>query len=423
MDNVYIRELICKSLFDLVTEEGINASSRDEVFGCLFGRDSAFTILKILRFHKKSPHPRLLEACRRTLSTLILLQGKEINIQSGEEPGKFIHEFRKDKYEHLVHKENPWFLYPDNTLKNYDSIDATPLILIAIYKYWELTQDHKFLITALPAVEAGLNWLITFGDLDKDSLLEYQFHPDRKFGGLKVQSWTDSIESVTQTDGNFPKYPLAPIEVQGFAWLALKLWSDYYAEGHPAFSRKLSNQAEKMKTEFNKKFITKDTGLFYGAQALDGDKVQIKTITGNPLILLWSSYQSANGSEAILAEDYIIDFVTRAFEPDLFDKNAGIRTMSTKSLTFNSKRDSYHNGSFWPILNGLIYEGLLSWKFNDYAEKLREASLKPIEYFKTPIELYIKGEDDHYYEYLSPTGQVSCKFQAWSAASTLDLLI
>ncbi len=58
--------------------------------------------------------------CRRSLLKLASLQGKEVNIESGEEPGKFIHEYRKDKYDHLLKLVKPWYLYEDKTLRNYD---------------------------------------------------------------------------------------------------------------------------------------------------------------------------------------------------------------------------------------------------------------------------------------------------------------
>src|SRR5689334_21989091 len=101
---------------------------------------------------------------------------------------------------------------------------------------------------------------------------------------------------------------------------------------------------------------------------------------------------------------------------DMFDETAGIRTMSKLSLTFNPNQNSYHNGSFWPKLNGLAYEGLLKWGFLNEAKMLRTASLLPIYYFKSPIELYVKKEKE-YLEYKNESGQVSCKKQAWSAAS------
>lgn len=417
-------QLATKSLLDLATEEGINASSKEEVYGCIFGRDSAITVLKILRANKRHPQPALLEISRRTLLTLATLQGKEFNLESGEEPGKLAHEFRKDKYEHLLKGERPWFIYPNGLLKNYDSIDATPLGLIAFYKYWQITNDQKFLITILPHVEAAINWIITYGDIDKDHLLEYDFPTHRKSGGLNVQSWTDSHESLRQKNGLLPKYPIAPIEAQAFAWLALKLWGDFYQTQSPKFSQKILSTTQELKLAFNKKLIFKSEGYFFGAQALDGDKEQIKTVTANPLLCLWAAYTKAytkgGKNESIVEDEYIPDFVKRAFLKDLFVKDAGIRTMSSKSPTFNPCKDSYHNGSFWPFLNGMVVEGLENFGFYKEANKLKQASLLPFRHFHSPIELYNK-DDSGYTEYCSPSGQKGCHLQAWSAAALLDM--
>lgn len=416
-----LRQTFYQNLLDLSHEDGINASGKEDVFGCIFGRDSAITVLKILRVHTQRPSLELLKIARRTLLALASLQGREFNRESGEELGKFIHEFRKERFEHLTKSDPPWYIYPDGYLRNYDSIDCTPLTLIAIYKYWEITQDNEFLVSILQAVENGLNWIITFGDSDKDLFLEYKFDPKRKFGGLSVQSWTDSKEALLDINGQMPKYPIAPVEAQGFAWLALMLWSDFYLRESPTFGKKILLRSKKIKTRFNEKFIINDHGFYFAVQALDGDKNQIKTITANPLLLLWAVYKKGSRIECILDKKYISDFVKRGFLPDLFVEDAGIRTMSSDSKTFNPNRDSYHNGSFWPMLNGLIIEGLLNFGFNEQVKKLREASIKPLLHFKTPIELYIKSGND-YLAYLSPSGQTSCRVQAWSAAAALDYL-
>lgn len=418
LDN--LRQSFYQCLLNLSTEEGITASGRNEAFGCIFGRDSAITILKILRVHTQTPHLELLEIARRALLTLTTLQGKDFNIESGEQPGKFIHEFRKNQYEHLLQSPPPWYVYPDGILRNYDSIDSTPLTLIALYKYYQITQDQEFLISVLPAVEAGLNWIFTFGDIDKDTFLEYDFPLHRRFGGLHVQSWTDSKESLLDKEGRMPKYPIAPVEAQAFAWLALKLWGNFYLYDHPFFANKLLSQADKLKKAFNEKFIIKNKGYFFASQALDGDKNQIKTITANPLLALWASY-TQGPVESIVEEDLVEDFVKRAFLEDLFVSNAGIRTMSSDSPTFNPNQDSYHNGSFWPMLNGLIIEGLQNFGYLDEAEKLTQASLVPLSHFGTPIELYVLSGDS-FLEYKSERGQVSCRMQAWTAAAALDYL-
>ena len=427
-----LQDIVYKSLLSMSTDKGINASGKDEVYGCIFGRDSAITILKILKvcrqYRNTSSIDRkeLLKVSKRALLTLTQLQGQWVNVESGEEPGKFIHEYRTERFEHLVALTPSWYVYPDNTLRNYDSIDATPLTLIALYKYWELTKDESFITRVLPSVEKGLQWMLTYGDKDNDGLTEYEFSTERKFGGLRVQSWTDSIESLQQANGSFPLYPIAPVEVQGYYWLALKLWSNHFVAStdinRQNFGKMLSNSASFTKKEFNKKFIMQDKHLTYLAQAVDGYKKQIQTVTGNPLLLLWATYRKEQTRESIIHTPYLEDMVVRAFMSDMFDEEAGIRTMSTLSQTYDSTQNSYHNGSFWPKLNGMAHEGLMIWGFHEEARKLRLASLKPLEYFQSPIELYIKTGEGKYAEYKNRFGQVSCREQAWSAAAALDML-
>lgn len=417
-----IKEFSYRCLLDLSSTEGIYASSKSEAYGCVFGRDSALTILKLLRVYEKSKQKELLDISYKGLKALIDLQGKTFNLESGEEPGKFIHEFRRDNYDRLLNRPKPWYVYPDGLLKNYDSIDSTPLGLIGIYKYWQTTKDNEFLLKSLNAVEAGLNWIIGYGDRDKDFLVEYTLPAQRVHGGLVVQSWTDSRDSLSTTSGQFPDYPIAAVEVQAYAWLALKVWADFYDGYSVQFARKLRAYAGAMKKKFNTSFLFRDGKNIFAGQAIDGRKALITTVTGNPLLGLWASYSTSSQTESIIEEKYIPEIVARVFEEDLFDKDAGIRTMSIKSPTFNPEETSYHNGSFWPILNGMIHEGLDTWGFKTEAAVLKEATLKPIAHFGTPIELYIKVGDQDYKEYVSPRGKKGCRYQAWTAAATLDLL-
>lgn len=436
MTNTDLIKIAYQSILSMSTDDGINASGKEEIYGCIFGRDSFITILKLLKVITNRDSENYFEIgtlknlCYKTLNTLIALQGKETNLESGEEPGKFIHEYRKDKYERLVNKPvHPWYLYPDKIMRNYDSLDSTPLGLIAIYKYWKHTQDNIFLLKALPSVEAGLNWIITYGDRDKDTLLEYELPQNRTHGGLCVQSWTDSKESLLQHDGSFPIYPIAPVEVQGYSWLALKLWADYYRDTKNnfiksrLFAHKLKKHADQLRDRFNRSFIFESEGLQFPSQALDGRKNKIKTVTGNPLLLLWATYFKDGKPQAVLDNKHIPDLVSRIFMNDMFDMHAGIRTMSSKSLTYIPGQNSYHNGSFWPKLNGMAHEGLINWGYEAEAEMLRSASLKPYAFFGTPIELYIKNNESlEYMLYRNDCGQESCQVQAWSASSFLDLL-
>lgn len=422
MDSQQLYNLAYNSLLSLACEEGITASGRNEVYGCIFGRDSAITVLGILKAHEKRPALPLLEVARRSLLYLSKLQGTEVNIESGEEPGKFIHEFRPRDYERLLALEKPWFVYPDGVLRNFDSIDSTPLTLIAMYKYWIITGDKDFLSVVLPSVEQGLQWIVNYGDSDRDFLLEYTLPNERVHGGLVVQSWTDSHESLLDEHGNFPKYPIAPVEVQGYAWLALRLWADYFEEKNPELAKNLREFAANLKTKFNESFVFEENSKAYLAQALDGNKNQIRTVTANPLLTLWAAYRKDGTYETLLKNELISKIVDRAFMSDLFVKDAGLRTMSSLSPTYRPGPDSYHNGSFWPVLNGMAIEGLENVGLEDYAARLKIASLAPIAHFGSPIELYVKT-DLGYDLFRSPSGQTSCLEQTWSAAALLNLSI
>ncbi len=413
-------------ILELATPEGIHASGKSEAFGCLFGRDSFITILKLLRTIEINQDADLLAICKRTLLTHVGLQGKEINIESGEQPGKFVHEYRVDKYERLIHRPRPWYVYPDKKLRNYDSIDATPLGLIALYKYWSQTQDSAFLLSVLSSVEKGLEWIITYGDMDNDYLLEYELAKDRIHGGLVVQSWADSAASLADTNGILPPYPIAPVEVQGIAWLALTVWGEFYKEDkkyvkNTLFGDRLLSHATQLKRAFNEKFIVKSKGKNFFAQALDGNKKQITTITANPLICLWSAHIKNGQKECIMNDKLISDVVERSFLPDMFVPHAGIRTMSSESPTFNPTEQSYHTGSFWPMLHGLFVEGLENFGFIQQAEVLKQAMLRPLYHFGSPIEVYIE-RNGTYGVYRSIWGQQSCANQAWSAAAAYDVI-
>lgn len=424
-----LKQLSHKTLLDLATIDGINASGREEIYGCLFGRDSLKTSLFIIDSFAAHQDIELIAIAKRSLLTLANLQGSEVNIESGEQPGKILHEYRKDRHDHLTSPktltkgnwDNPWHVYSDGTMRNYDSIDSTPLFLIATYKYWQVTQDAEFLLSILPNVEGALNWIFTYGDLDKDGLLEYEFPTDRQSGGLLVQSWTDSHESIRQVNGEMPPYPIAPVEVQGEGWLALKLWSDFYKQdpNKQDFSRKLKTQSDLMKERFQQLFLFEDKGVMFPAQALDGLKNPIKTVTGNPLTLLWSTYKEGDLKECILDNQYIEGVVNRVFQKDSFDPRAGIRTMSSESPTFNPGRDSYHNGSFWAVLNGLGYAGVKEWGYDEQAQLLKTAALQPIQSLGRMVELTVLSEDGEHLPFLSSSGQVSCMDQAWTAGAVL----
>lgn len=428
-----LQRMCYTGLLDLVTPDGFIASDATEAYGCLFGRDGAITSLKALRIiERRFPDidsDILLSAVKTTISRLIDIQGQETNIESGEEPGKIVHEFRRTKHERLTkHCATPWYVYPDGSMRNYDSVDSTPLTLIAIYRYWQVSHDHAFLSSILPSVRLSLSWIVNYADRDGDGLVEFEYVPTRRYGGLRVQSWTDSDESLTLPEGRFPLYPIATPEAQGFTWLALKLWSHFFRHSpgpdnaDRQWGMELDEVAGRMKRRFADVFLFEDKYGPFPAQALDGNKRQIRHVTGNGLMLLWSTFTETGIPASILPDETIDGIVRRSFDTDMFCPDAGIRTMATTSPTYNAGPDSYHNGSFWPMLNGICYEGLRTWNYRREADLLKTATVTALTHFETPIELYVKTDGGTLAEYRSKAGAAGCRKQAWTAASVLEMV-
>lgn len=409
------------TLKELETEDGLMASGREELYGCVFGRDTLITCLKVLQVYKRRKDPDLLRLVRKALFALVSLQGTKFNVESGEQPGKCIHEYRPDHHEHLTKNlSRPWYVYEDNHMRNYDSVDATPLMLIAFYRYWQYSGDDGFLSSVLPGVRAGLDWCLNLGDSNHDGLIDYQLPPERKSGGLVTQNWMDSVESVFHETEGVLNYPMAPVEVQAYAYMAYRLWAQYFHEQNKKYSVLLNKKADDLRIIFNQKYPTVDPdGHKYLAWKLDGEGTQFRSVRSNMGHVLWASLNEQDDGvlDCILDKEFIPEVPFRMMMPDIFEPDAGIRTLS--KLSRNFKPNSYHNGSIWPHDNSIIAEGFEIHGFVNEARSVREGILKAIGYFETAIELFVYI-DGKYMDYSSNLGQVSCKKQAWSAAAILD---
>lgn len=406
------------SIKGLESEQGILASSRTEVYGCIFGRDSLITSLSLLRVYQQTGDAYFLALVKKVLLNLATLQGMAANIESGEEPGKCIHEYRTEGHEHLTKlAAEPWFVYADGVMRNYDTVDATPLLLMAIYEYLTLAPyegaDTERLVAA---ARAALSWLETYGDSNGDGFIDYRFPPERAHGGLRVQSWMDSSESLFfETSEERPAYPIAPVEVQAYAYVALRNWGRYFVEREPKYAAALHARAQVLKKVFNERFVFKRGRSVSLAYAIDGRGRRLVSARSSMASPLWAVSRATGAPESILYEEYIPGVAARLLAPDLFVPSAGIRTLSTRSPRFSPV--SYHNGSIWPHDTAMCAEGLENFGYHEQALRVRRSLVRSYTHFKAPIELF--GYARGFQEYREPSGKGACQTQAWSAASML----
>jgi len=408
-----LRELGLRSIRELESEQGIFASGRDEAYGCIFGRDSLIVVLELMRAytHGNEKNPYYLELCEKILRSLSNLQGRHDMVESGEEPGKIIHEYRPTKHEHLTQlSEDPWFIYPEGVMRNYDTVDATPLFLIAVDEYAKVG-DQRFVETMMPSVRAALQWLKERGDSNGDGFIDYRWNPERTSGGLKVQSWMDSTESVFfEEREERPAYPIAPVEVQAYAWSAFKRWGEH-------------ERAAELKKKFNEAFVLAGPSSITLAYAIDGQGRQLRAPRSSMGHVLWAAYIEEPKNpfidiECILDAKHIEPLRKRLLARDLFLPKAGIRTLSSRSLHYDPQ--SYHNGSIWPHDTAMLAEGLENFGYREDAARVRSALINAYLHFNTPIELfsYKRGIK----EYKTESGHGACRVQAWSAAALISML-
>jgi glycogen debranching enzyme len=306
-------------------------------------------------------------------------------------------------------------------MRSYDSVDATPLFLMVAYRY-AAVGDAGVAAILMPAIRRAIEWLTEWADHDGDGFVDYLIDADRRAGGLAVQSWMDSTESAFfENADDEPVYPIAPVEVQAYAWTALMLWGDYFSRGErpedQAFGEKLLSRARDLKRAFNSRFILRHAnGRFAGlAFAIDG--------TGRPLIsarssighVLFAAVDIRDGvtdgvKECILESRYVPMLRGRLMSRDLFVPQAGIRTLSTKSRRFDPI--SYHNGSIWPHDTAMLASGLDNFGYAEDARRVRRALLNAFGHFKTPVELF--GYRRGFRPYAA-----ACQTQAWSASALL----
>lgn len=347
-------------------------------YGRLFGRDSLIAAWQLLGWN-----PGI---CKATLEILSQTQGKVINDEREEEPGKILHE---------TDLEKNWRPEGCYHFPYYGSVDSTPLFLVVFSFYFKKTKDKKFLDSRWENILMALNWLEEYGDKDKDYFLEYQRKNPK---GLFHQGWKDDFKDHLKI-----KPPVAIVEVQGYQYLALREISEL-AEIRKDWdlSKKLRERAKILKEEFNKKFWMEDKKYF--ALGLDSQKNQRRAITSNPGHLLFTE---------IIEEEKIKQVVKRLFESDLWT-TYGIRTHSEKEFDFDPS--SYHLGSIWPHDNWMIAQGLKKYNFEEEYQKIKKAILLATEEIGFLPEYYgVK------------TGKIitienACYPQAWASGALLNFL-
>jgi glycogen debranching enzyme len=294
-------------------------------FVALFGRDSILAALQCLAFAPV--------IARDTLLLLARYQGQGFDARREEEPGKILHELRRDELSNLG--QTPHSPY-------YGTVDATPLFLILLGQYLRWTGDMELWRQLRPAAESALTWMREYGDHDGDGFLDYEQHGP---GGLANQGWKDSGNSIVNRDGSLAEPPIALVEVQAYAYRArLELAAVYRADGERRRAEELEQEARRLRRRILAAFWMPEQR--YLAVALQRGGRRVETITSNAGHALWAE---------CLPREEARHVAGRLMDPSMFS-GWGIRTLAEGEPHYDPA--DYQVGAVWPHDNALIAAGL-----------------------------------------------------------------
>jgi glycogen debranching enzyme len=371
------------------TEHGLYPYGGIPWYSTVFGRDGIISALQVLWTNS--------EIAAGVLTYLANTQATKREDHRDSVPGKILHEARQGEMAAL--KEIPFDRY-------YGSVDSTPLFVVLAGKYLKRTGDIILIEKIWPNIEAALEWIDLYGDEDKDGFIEYTRHCKN---GLSNQGWKDSDDSVFNSIGELAEGHIALCEAQGYAYDA-KRQAAYLCRhlGKNSKAKELDSAADRLKSDFNKKFWMPERKGF--ALALDKDKKQCDVLASNMGHALYSGIASAEYAEE----------VSELLLKEKFFSGWGIRTVAAGEARYNPM--SYHNGTIWPHDNSLIASGLSRYGHKKKVLKLFKAIFDVARHaaFSRLPELWCGFDRQND---LGPTNYpVACSPQSWSAAAVFLLL-
>src|SRR5579875_361372 len=362
----------------------------------LFGRDSLWAARMLL--------PLGTELALGTLRALAHRQGRGTDARTGEEPGKILHDVRREA--HTAPSAGGLQHLPP---VYYGTVDATALWACLLHEAWKWGAPEAEVGKLLPTLEGCLGW-VEHAVRQGGGFVTYV---DKSGQGLSNQGWKDSFDGVQFRDGRYARAPVALCEAQGYAYQAAMAAAELAEHfGRPGSDR-WQELAAKLAARFRERFWVTDRDGAFPALALEADGTPVDAPSSNMGHRLGTGILSPEESELV---------ARRLGSPEM-DCGYGLRTLSSACKGFNPL--SYHVGSVWAhdtaiAINGLALAGGPAAQAT--AASLVDGLLGAAEGFAYRLPELYGGHTRALWARAPLPYPPACRPQAWSAASAVVVL-
>ncbi len=436
------------ALLELLTPDGIQASSWHLFQGAIFGRDSERVALDLL--------PWFPSLCERVIFSLVRLQGTKSDLVTEEEEGRVHHEYRQQfiggrkidpvQQKILQQLADRWG-GNEHEVIYYGSVDATPQLIRLVVAYCRLYGasllecEFKHRNNKIKSIRMSLlsavRWIVRRIEASDLGLVEFQrTNPN----GIRWQVLRDGRLAYLHENGRLANAtaPVASLEVQGLAYDALVYASELFHRELPEETMRWESIAGKLQQTTLERFWLPQERYF--AMAIDRDRKGqprlVKTLTSVQAELLETRIFDSLAEEQ--KSYYVRSIIEHMYGQD-FLTEVGIRSRALRYHELLPYWDYHGSKVSWTVMSNIFACGLRRQGFGELAEDMENRMLNAAIIAGDWLEFYYVDHDGKVNYFPLEKGQVPTEqkarisliagtnipenTQAWTVSALLRILL
>jgi len=338
--------------------------------------------------------------------TMIALPGLCLTTRRFEEAKKILKAFAQSVDMGML----PNFFSDKNGLAEFNNVDGTLWFFLAIYHYYQATQDQEFVLNELlPILENILEWHYRG--------TRYNIHQDPEDHLLYEGEIGQQLTWMDARIGDYVVTPRMgkPVEIQALWYNAHQILSELLKEaGNSDKSIRYLTEAKIILKSFQKKFWFEEGGYLY--DSIDENNVPIETFRPNQLFPISLPFELISKEKAKMVLKKIKSILLTPI---------GLRSLPQSDPSYKgfyggdqfSRDSNYHQGAVWSWLLGPYIDALV--KVGAPRKEIKEIVSKfEYHFFEGGIGTISEIFDGDF-----PHNPKGCISQAWSVAELLRVIM